>query len=69
MVHALAVHLSMIELSMHLGSWESTWEAREALGFASYHSNASHVLSQLPSCIHNSIDARQAWTISLIFFY
>ena len=53
-----------IELWMHLGSWESTREAREALGFASRHSNASLVLSQLPACIHNSIDARQAWTIS-----
>ena len=51
-----------IELWMHLGSWESTQEAREALGFASCHSNASLVLSQLPASIHNSIDARQAWT-------
>ena len=45
---------------MHLGSWERTREATEALGFASCHSNASLVLSQLPACIHNSIDARQA---------
>ena len=52
-----------IELWMHLGSWKSTREAREALCFASCHSNASLVLSQLPACIHNSIDARQAWTI------
>ena len=51
-----------IELWMHLGSWESTQEAREALGFASCHSNASLVLSQLPASIHNSIDARQAST-------
>ena len=56
-----------IELWMHLGSLESTCEAREALGFASCHSNASLVLSQLPACICNSIDARQAWTISLIY--
>ena len=55
-----------IELWMHLGSWESTWEAREALGFTSSHSNTSLVLSQLPACIHNSIDACQAWSISLI---
>ena len=53
-----------IELWMYLESWESTREAREALGFASCHSNASLVLSQLPACIHNSIDARQAWTNS-----
>ena len=54
-----------IELWMHLGSWESTREAKEALGFASCHSNASLVLSQSPACIYNSIDARQAWTIFL----
>ena len=36
---------------MHLDSWESTREAREALSFASSHSNASLVLSQLPACI------------------
>ena len=47
-----------IELWMHLGSWKSTKEARQALGFASCHSNASLVLSQLPACIHNSIYAR-----------
>ena len=48
---------------MHLGSWESTREAREALGFASCNSNASLVLSQLPKCIHNSIDARRPSSI------
>ena len=53
-----------IEFWMHLGKWESTREAREAPGFASCHSNASLVLSQLPACIQNSIDARQAWTVS-----
>ena len=53
-----------IELWMHLGSWESTREAREALSFVSCHSNTSLVLSQLPACIHISIDARQAQTIS-----
>ena len=52
------------ELWMHLRSLESTREAREALGFASCHSNASLVLSQLPACIHNSIDARKAWIVS-----
>ena len=55
-----------IELWMQLESWESTREAREALDFASCHSDTSLVLSQLPACIHNSIDARQAWTISLV---
>ena len=53
-----------IELWMHLGRLESTREAREALGFASCHSNASLVLSQLLACTHDSIDAHQAWTIS-----
>ena len=37
------------KLGEHLGSWEST---REAEAYASL------VLSQLPACIHNSIDAR-----------
>ena len=46
-----------IELWVHFGSWESTREAREALSFASCHSNAYLVLSQLPACIHNSIHA------------
>ena len=51
---------------MHLGSWESTREARKALDFASGHSNASLVLSQLPACIHNSIDVRQGMDHFLI---
>ena len=29
---------------MHLGSWECTQKATEALGFASYHLNASPVV-------------------------
>ena len=48
----------------NLGRWENTREAREALGFALCHSNAFLLLSQLPTCIHNSIDAHQAGTIS-----
>ena len=43
---------------MHLGSSESTQEARVALGCASCNSNASLVLSKLPTCIHNSNDKR-----------
>ena len=42
---------------MHAGSWESaseTFEWHEAKPSASL---ASRVLSQLPKCIHNSIDA------------
>ena len=45
-----------IELWMHLGSWESTPETTEEFGFASCHSNAYLLLSQLPKCIHNLID-------------
>ena len=40
---------------MHLGSLESTEEARVALGYASSNSYASLVLSKLPVCIHNSV--------------
>ena len=47
-----------IELWMHLGSLESTQEARVALGCASNNSYASFTLSKLPACIHNSIYAR-----------
>ena len=45
---------------MHVGSWESTrkaFEWHEAKPSASLHV-ASRVLSQLPKCIHNSIDAQ-----------
>ena len=42
---------------MHLGSLESTQEARVALGCASSNSYASFVLSKLPACNHNSIYA------------
>ena len=44
---------------MHLGSLESTQEARVALSYASSNSYASLVLSKLPKCIHNSIYANK----------
>ena len=56
LVHAFSC--AYIELWMHLGSLESTQEARVALGCASNNSYASFVLSKLPACIHNSIYAR-----------
>ena len=43
----LAVHHRVME---HLGSLESTQEARVALGYASGNSYASFVLSKLPAC-------------------
>ena len=43
----LAVHHRVME---HLGSLESTQEARDALGYASGNSYASFVLSKLPAC-------------------
>ena len=43
---------------MHLGSWESTREAFEWHEAKPSASLASRVLSQLPKCIHNSIDAQ-----------
>ena len=55
-VHAFSC--AYIELWMHLGSLESTQEARVALGCSSSNSYASFVLSKLPACIHNSIYAR-----------
>ena len=55
-VHAFS--FAYIELWMHLGSLESTQEARVALAIASCNSYASFVLSKLPACIHNSIYAR-----------
>ena len=56
LVHAFSC--ASIELWMHLGSLEGTRAARVALGCASSNSYASLVLSKLPACIHNSIDAR-----------
>ena len=56
---AHAFSCAYIELWMHLGSLESTQEARVALGCASSNSYASFVLSKVPACIHNSIYARQ----------
>ena len=47
-----------IELWMHAGSWESTREAFEWHEAKPSASLASRVLSQLPKCIHNSIDAQ-----------
>ena len=55
MVHAWR---ASIELRMHLGSWESTREAFEWHEAKPSASLASRVLSQLPKCIHNSIDAQ-----------
>ena len=43
----LAVHYRVME---HLGSLESTQEARVAPGYASGNSYASFVLSKLPAC-------------------
>ena len=43
----LAVHYRVME---HLGSLESTQEARAALGYASGNSYASFMLSKLPAC-------------------
>ena len=43
---------------MHAGSWESTREAFEWHEAKPSASLASRVLSQLPKCIHNSIDAQ-----------
>ena len=43
----LAVHYRVME---HLGSLESTQEARVALGYTSGNSYASFVLSKLPAC-------------------
>ena len=43
---------------MHAGSWESTTEAFEWHEAKPSASLASRVLSQLPKCIHNSIDAQ-----------
>ena len=43
---------------MHAQSWESTREAFEGHEAKPSASLASRVLSQLPKCIHNSIDAQ-----------
>ena len=43
---------------MHAGSWESKREAFEWHKARPSVSLASQVLSQLPKCIHNSIDAQ-----------
>ena len=43
---------------MHAGRWESTREAFEWHDAKPSASVASRVLSQLPKCIHNSIDAQ-----------
>ena len=53
---------------MHLGSWKST---RETFKWHEAKPNASlafRVLSQLPKCIHNSIDAQlKAWAQHVAF--
>ena len=43
---------------MHAGNWESTREAFEWHEAKPSASLASRVLSQLPKCIHDSIDAQ-----------
>ena len=43
---------------MHAGSWDSTREAFEWHEAKPSASLASRVLSKLPKCIHNSIDAQ-----------
>ena len=55
MVHAWRASM---ELWMHAGSWESTREAFELHEAKTSASLACRVLSQLPKCIHNSIDAK-----------
>ena len=50
--------LLAVRIWMHLGSLESTQEARVALDCGSSNSYASFVLSKLPTCIHNSIYAK-----------
>ena len=55
MVHAW--HAS-IELWKHAGSWESTREAFEWHEAKTSAFLASRVLSKLPKCIHNLIDAQ-----------
>ena len=55
---AHAFSCAFIELWMHLGSLESTQEARVVLGRTSSHSYESFVLSKLLVCIHTSIYAR-----------
>ena len=54
MVHAWRVSF---ELWMHAGSWESTREMFEWHEAKPSASLASRVLSQLPKCIYNLIDA------------
>ena len=55
LVHAFSC--ACIELWMHLGSLENTQEAN---------SYASLVLSKLPACIHNSMNARLSMNQLLI---
>ena len=53
LVHAFSC--AYIELWMHLGSLESTQEARVALGYALSNSYTSLVLSKLPDAKHEPI--------------
>ena len=53
------------DLAVHLSSYGCTWEVWRALrklellsAIASSNSYAFLVLSKLPACIHNSLDAR-----------
>ena len=58
-----------IELWMHLeSSLETTQEARVALSYRLEHSYASLVLSKLPVCIHNSIDAAKPEPIPIYIY-
>ena len=54
----LCVHRDM----KHLGSLESTQEAKVALGYASNNSYASFVLSKLPACFISRWTQADAWT-------
>ena len=53
-----AFSCTYIDLWIHLGSSESTREARVTVGYASGNSYASLLLSKLPARIDNSIYAR-----------
>ena len=55
----LAVHYRVME---HLGSLESTQEARVALGYRSGNSHASFRALQTSRVLHNSIGHAKEWT-------
>ena len=57
-IHQLCVHRDM----KHLGSLESTQEARIALGYASSNSYTSFVLSKLSACFISQWTHADVWT-------